>query len=89
MQHLQKHPVTVVITYYVLLINALKAIATLTFWPSLFWHLSFFTWNRPYFFVSWVVSTYIYIIKFIVEINNVIKLEHNSAGASAASFWKR
>ena len=31
MQHLQKHAVTVVITYSVLLINALKEMATLTF----------------------------------------------------------
>ena len=30
-QHLEKHSVTVVITYYVLLIKALMAIATLTF----------------------------------------------------------
>ena len=30
-QHLQKHAVTVVITYYVLLIKAIKAIATSTF----------------------------------------------------------
>ena len=31
MQHLQKHAGTVVITYYVILIKALKPIATLTF----------------------------------------------------------
>ena len=30
-QHLQKHAVTVVITYYILLIKAFKATATLTF----------------------------------------------------------
>ena len=30
-QHLQKHAVTVVLTYYTLLIKTLKAIATLTF----------------------------------------------------------
>ena len=54
MQHLQKHAVTVVITYDVLLIKALKAIETLTFC-----HLSFFICYLPYFFVSWVVSSYI------------------------------
>ena len=38
-------------------------------------HLSFFISYRPYFFVPWVVSSYmIYIIKFIIEINFVIKL---------------
>ena len=42
------HAVTVVITYYILLIKALKAIATLTFWWSLFCHLSFFMCYSPY-----------------------------------------
>ena len=67
-QNLQKHAVTIVITYNVLLIKALKAIAILTFWSSLFCRLSFFICYRPYFFV--------YIIKFIIEINTVMKLAH-------------
>ena len=61
----KNHAVTVVITYFVLLIKALQAIATLTFWSSLVCHLSFFICYCPCFFVSWVI----YIIKFILEIN--------------------
>ena len=67
-QHLQKHAVTVVITYHVLLIKALKAITTLTFifiLPFVFLHM------LSSIFLCVVGSIFIYIIKFIIEINTV------------------
>ena len=60
--------VTVMITYHVLLIKALKAIETLTF----IFILSFvFLHMLSSIFVCVMGSIFIYIIKFILEINTV------------------
>ena len=75
--HLQKHAVTVVITYYVLLIKDFKAIATFNFNILITFILSFvFLQMLSSIFFCVIGSVLIYIIKFIIEINIVIKLAH-------------
>ena len=65
---LQKHAVTVVILYHVLLIKVLKAIATLIF----IFILSFvFLHMLSSILLCVMGSIFIYVIKFIVEINTV------------------
>ena len=56
-------------------VSGVTGIATFTFWSSFFCHLSFFICYRPYFFVV-MGSVFLYIIKFIIEMNTVIKLAH-------------
>ena len=69
------HVVTVVITYYVLLIKALKAYSNFDILIIFILSFVFLHMLSPI-FLCVMGSVFIYIIKFIIKINSEIKLAH-------------
>ena len=82
--HLQKHAVTVLITYYVLLIKALKKIAT--YFDHLYFVICLSSYMLSSIFLCVMGSVFIYIIKCIIEINTVIKLAYKQCRRQRGQF---